>query len=1520
MKKRVALITLSTCLAMSLLGGLSGALAWFQEKVIVDDQSRLVGESQGAYFARGEGTSSSPFIINRPIHLYNLAWLQYIGYFNTSNAPFYFALDPIDDIDTLDMTGWVLPPIGTSLYPFVGNFNGNNETIANLVTDNKVAEGHIEKKPTIINANSVDSNGVLKVYQKTGNNHFLSTTVDIVGFFGIVGNYTGMAAVGAEYATANRVADVALDNLTVTSASSNSLGGIGVGYMNAQVSGMGISDSSISFANGTNPISLTGIENLSDYSTVGYAAPAYRANLSTQKTYVVVPERTTSSGTGSEGGNEHDWGGSIDFKYIFNRLDNLYEDRSKPYWRGVFSEYTTTTVSRSYVGGTVHDERSASSTTTTYFDGATSANPASFDSNLQVFDATHDKLNSYDPLEGKAAYHEVSTTSSDSYDYQYLFGGKKGYSEFQKRIESVDRINYTTEQTFTISASVTKTETKSFSGYSINIGGTYMNMSNGAIVDGSTATTYWAFVDGSDNGVDPSNTNTDRYIFTIDSSSQQRYYLMATNNNSGIGLTTNKNSATQWRCSTSGNKKYLRYRTNNYSYRYVSYNNGFSLSSSTSNSCVFAYASGSTLTETTSAQITANLNGSSSGVSYDTSTATRWIIQPTDGGVIIYTTISNVRYYLSNSGTSLVTTSSLASAALWNRSNGVLSTTVQNDTYYVTWNNNGYRLTSDSTAATTLTFGEHNDAITLPSKTYNTYSISYSWTYTSRNQRYPGTAYLNRSNNQISSSTSSVAWAFENGLTEPGRIFYLNNSTPYYLRYYNNNLTITNDASLASVWNIDSGKTYIWTVDGGSNKHLSCTGATNSNTGTWGISSSSTSLKITSSSTLSASVPGEFESTLTLTNNGVSIPETYVPLVTDGETSHKAIDKNYGYIVSGSNSVSESGLSRQSSIDPNSDYGDIRIAKYPIGNIYNSVTRGTSSDFGSVKTTSYCNGRNLGIIGRSYLSNGYVHITDGVFDTGNQGVSLPSAMSYENMGLEKYKDSRGITGYENNESTGLRKLLDSQTGIYGLHYVDGLVDPQNTFIADKVLIDGETINNFEIPRDSIDFYLHDSGFINFFAHTGYYNSNGPTNDSFFDLYEIDRTTQADNSSSSINEIKRIQTIYGKLNDDNSIDVSVPYVYVYDNGNTSSSEFASASALTGAEYVAVFEMAWINDYSANSQLTSSWKNFSLYYFEIPVNEGEYALGAVNGGQGAYLIYLDLGGNAMKYSYTNFTEYAKTLEYSFQYPLGVAIIQNSGSGESRVKDSVNAANSAAIAITSAETVSFTKEGNVITAEYDSNASDITFIGVNLIMKKAGADPPNDDIEVTAEASLTKTIEYFRYTIVAYNLTLKRYELTELTKTVTTESGSSATTVYSGRTSLNQGSSWTNMTTANATTAINGLNSGTGIGDVSDHDVIVLFATAVPYAEGEELGDTPISFIVTYSEIAPQQGSLDRFQELIGYSFTIGNPSSTNTLTITILSVLVDDDGNLVYIVTINDPPVTVTPPTQPPQTIPVGPAGQ
>ena len=94
MKGKIKILLLTLLSVFSLGSAALGSLAWFVS-TIESPSSKVKGSSMGAYFAYGEGTEGSPFGINNPRHLYNLAWLQYLGYFNNhivgpASGPVYF--------------------------------------------------------------------------------------------------------------------------------------------------------------------------------------------------------------------------------------------------------------------------------------------------------------------------------------------------------------------------------------------------------------------------------------------------------------------------------------------------------------------------------------------------------------------------------------------------------------------------------------------------------------------------------------------------------------------------------------------------------------------------------------------------------------------------------------------------------------------------------------------------------------------------------------------------------------------------------------------------------------------------------------------------------------------------------------------------------------------------------------------------------------------------------------------------------------------------------------------------------------------------------------------------------------------------------------------------------------------------------------------------------------------------------------------------------------------------------------
>lgn len=98
------------------------AFAWFATST---SQKSGVTGSAGAYFASGSGTEADPFVITNAQHLSNLAALQGAG---KLQQKYYFELG-----NDIDMSGRVVPPIGTADNPFMGDFDGNGHTVSGLV-------------------------------------------------------------------------------------------------------------------------------------------------------------------------------------------------------------------------------------------------------------------------------------------------------------------------------------------------------------------------------------------------------------------------------------------------------------------------------------------------------------------------------------------------------------------------------------------------------------------------------------------------------------------------------------------------------------------------------------------------------------------------------------------------------------------------------------------------------------------------------------------------------------------------------------------------------------------------------------------------------------------------------------------------------------------------------------------------------------------------------------------------------------------------------------------------------------------------------------------------------------------------------------------------------------------------------------------------------------------------------------------------------------------------------------------
>lgn len=255
------------------------SFAWLASGKYLNFPSSFGGSATPAYFAGGDGTEDNPFRITNAVHLYNLAWLQYLGYFNQREGfnngldQTYFELGK-----DVDMRGRAIPPIGTEEYPFIGEFKGNGHKVTNLTISNKKGTGDLVYSPT--NANFSSDNMLCRINDSTK-----TQEIEIVGMFGVTGNYKGYLNEYVTTHTTLKTADVNVSNfyvdkIHVRSNSAKTLAGLAAGYIGGNFSNVGVYRSDIKFAANAQSIDDTKIVSsgvLSQYSLVG----AYNEDLIT---------------------------------------------------------------------------------------------------------------------------------------------------------------------------------------------------------------------------------------------------------------------------------------------------------------------------------------------------------------------------------------------------------------------------------------------------------------------------------------------------------------------------------------------------------------------------------------------------------------------------------------------------------------------------------------------------------------------------------------------------------------------------------------------------------------------------------------------------------------------------------------------------------------------------------------------------------------------------------------------------------------------------------------------------------------------------------------------------------------------------------------------------------------------------------------------------------------------------------------------------------------------------------------
>ena len=469
-----------------------------------------------------------------------------------------------------------------------------------------------------------------------------------------------------------------------------------------------------------------------------------------------------------------------------------------------------------------------------------------------------------------------------------------------------------------------------------------------------------------------------------------------------------------------------------------------------------------------------------------------------------------------------------------------------------------------------------------------------------------------------------------------------------------------------------------------------------------------------------------------------TVNPTYVPLAFSYSDANKTTisgvsDMNTGYLVGGANYV-------------NSDdrAGDIRASKYyTLKQLYKSFGKSSSStrytyDTENLQVLTHSSTKK---IDGSYSDNGWTKIKDNYNSSSNVSVS-GFTKSVDSSIFSRYDNARQnlqytICGTYDNAS------MSGNTTLYGIHFMDAAISKDHLTTVGKATVydraaeaqyqenlkkylagelgeapkqTGSVYKDYEVPEDSIDFNLATDGYVTFFGASYYVNTAYGENNSFFGLSEIIR-----DENQKITDIRSIQRIYANLGPDKA---EKPYVYAYDR---------SLPANTDENHM-IFDVSWI---STDVQM----ENYCLYYFEIPINSGEYALGSVSGKNGAYLLYLDIGTGAADYQSVTIEEKTTSKIIKQSYPLGVDFI-----ADVKEVSNIEGGQSAAIALLSTPvdklkyTISSNGSATTITCSKAENLEIISQADAVTVSGPAGEDLPSVSDRPLTITMNRKTIQTF------------------------------------------------------------------------------------------------------------------------------------------------------------------------------------
>ena len=670
MKRKTTIIALSTLIVFSSSVLAASTIAWFSARTNIPfgtdpDTVNVSGGSMASYYESGTGRlpgtngvddPGDPYVISNKNHLYNLAWLQYIGYYNARST---IAQNPEKDFEQcyfvlkndIDMDGMTLPPIGTEKYPFLGSFNGAGHTVSNFTISNDDPEED-------------DSDfGVAKPSDVYG-----GKPSDVIGFFGVVGQIPGKTLPNTYNPDIVSVSDFAIEDFTVVSKSktNKALIGLAAGFVDGSMSGVKVKgDAELDLGNtAKTAVSSDITSNLSDYGLVGYTTRKGNDGSYLQKLSEHYSNFNTSSSGSSGQGN--DWGGSIDMLSLYGRLSSIYNSDA-------------------------YDSGSYSSEKLVYPDGTTEYNKTEDLNNHYsgIYDADYSytfNKQHYGNQDIYFMYGDYSPVSGQKTETTYNFSTKTvSGNELTIKQDGTDK--YYFSYTLNNTTYYLKVPDKSSSTSPININTTsYVstNINDARRFDLRISGGYY-------------------YFYYNETYQNTLYYSQLALSGSNLRIVYNQSLSTgynQYRFVKDGNNYKTLQGSTYYFVALIRNGNNYYFNGSTSGS---AYRATTTAEQGVAVYLTADSNGTVFSVANENS-AVRWFH---DGDNHIYTLFNNTIYFLIGTTSSVSVTNKVAisSATEWTYGNNAIYCTINSTRYYFNFNPSPTMSTSQGTNITETSKG-----------------------------------------------------------------------------------------------------------------------------------------------------------------------------------------------------------------------------------------------------------------------------------------------------------------------------------------------------------------------------------------------------------------------------------------------------------------------------------------------------------------------------------------------------------------------------------------------------------------------------------------------------------------------------------------------------------------------------------------------------------------------------------------------------------------------------------------------